>query len=74
MASGVAGFAVFAGLILVLAAMPSRLLGVRLSLGRAVLTGGAGWRSASASGTWSRAASPVLPRWWWCPRRWRRWC
>src|SRR5215475_3467495 len=40
MASG--GFAVFGGLILVLAAVPSRLLGVRFSLGRAVLTGGAG--------------------------------
>src|SRR5215510_1600927 len=42
MASGGAGFAVFAGLILVLAAVPSRLLGVRFSLGRAVLTGSAG--------------------------------
>ena len=42
MTSGVAGFAVFAGLILVLAAVPSRLLGVRFSLGRAVLTGWAG--------------------------------
>src|SRR6516225_3098851 len=42
MASGVGGFAVFAGLILVLAAVPSRLLGVRFSLGRAVLTGSAG--------------------------------
>src|SRR6516165_4322036 len=42
MASGGAGFAVFPGLILVLAAVPSRLLGVRLSLGRAVLTGSAG--------------------------------
>src|SRR5215469_14502979 len=42
MASGVAGFAAFAGLILVLAAVPSRLLGVRFSLGRAVLTGSAG--------------------------------
>ena len=42
MANGVAGFAVFAGLILVLAALPSRLLGVRFSLGRAVLTGSAG--------------------------------
>jgi ubiquinone biosynthesis protein len=42
MASGGAGFAAFAGLIVVLAAVPSRLLGVRLSLGRAVLTGSAG--------------------------------
>ena len=42
MASGVAGFAVFAGLILVLAAVVSRLLGVRFSVGRAVLTGWAG--------------------------------
>src|SRR5215467_4615206 len=42
MASDVAGFAVFAGLILVLAAVPSRLLGARFSLGRAVLTGSAG--------------------------------
>ena len=42
MASGVAGFAVFAGLILVLAAVTSRLLGVRFSVGRAVLTGWAG--------------------------------
>src|SRR6516225_9524724 len=42
MASGVTGFAVFAGLILVLAAVPSRLLGVRFSVGRAVLTGWAG--------------------------------
>src|SRR5215471_14313822 len=42
MASDVAGFAVFAGLILVLPAVPSRLLGVRFSLGRAVLTGWAG--------------------------------
>src|SRR5262249_61893280 len=42
MASGVASFAVFAAMILVLAAVPSRLLGVRFSLGRAVLTGWAG--------------------------------
>jgi len=42
MASGAAGFAVFAGLILVLAAVTSRLLGVRFSVGRAVLTGWAG--------------------------------
>src|SRR5262249_2469570 len=42
MASGVAGFAVFAGQILVLAAVTSRLLGVRFSVGRAVLTGSAG--------------------------------
>src|SRR5215468_1307899 len=42
MASDVAGFAVFTGLILLLAAVPSRLLGVRFSLGRAVLTGWAG--------------------------------
>src|SRR5262249_61528907 len=42
MASGVAGFAVFAAMILVLAAVPSRLLGVRFSVGRAVLTGWAG--------------------------------
>src|SRR5499425_2715444 len=42
MASGAAGFAVFAAMILVLAAVPSRLLGVRFSLGRAVLTGWAG--------------------------------
>src|SRR5262249_43656405 len=42
MASGVASFAVFAGLILVLAAVTSRLLGVRFSVGRAVLTGWAG--------------------------------
>lgn len=42
MASGVAGFAVFVGLMLVLAVVPSRLLGVRFSLGRAVLTGWAG--------------------------------
>ena len=42
MASGGAGFAALAGLILVLAAVPRRLLGVRFSLGRAVLTGWAG--------------------------------
>jgi ubiquinone biosynthesis protein len=42
MASGVAGFAVFVGLMLVLAAVVSRLLGVRFSVGRAVLTGWAG--------------------------------
>src|SRR5215469_6860795 len=42
MASGIAGFAAFAGLILLLAAVVSRLLGVRFSLGRAVLTGWAG--------------------------------
>ena len=42
MASGVAGFAVFVGLMLVLAAVASRLLGVRFSVGRAVLTGWAG--------------------------------
>src|SRR5262245_43179477 len=42
MASDVAGVAFFAGLLLVLAAVPSRLLGVRFSLGRAVLTGWAG--------------------------------
>jgi len=42
MASGGAGFAVFAGQILVLAAVTSRLLGVRFSVGRAVLTGSAG--------------------------------
>src|SRR5215831_6946262 len=42
MTSGGAGFAVSAGLMLVLAAVPSRLLGVRFSLGRAVLTGSAG--------------------------------
>src|SRR5215471_20973015 len=42
MASGVASFAVFAAMILVLAAVPRRLLGVRFSLGCAVLTGWAG--------------------------------
>ena len=42
MASGVAGFAVFVGLMLVLAAVASRLVGVRFSVGRAVLTGFAG--------------------------------
>ena len=63
MASGDAGFAVFAGLILVLAAVTSRLLGVRFSLGRAVLTGWAGLAAGLASGTWSLAVSPVLPRW-----------
>src|SRR5262247_67867 len=42
MTSGGAGLAVSAGLMLVLAAVPSRLLGVRCSLGRAVLTGSAG--------------------------------
>src|SRR5215468_11065944 len=42
MASGVAGFAVFAGQILVLAAVTSRLLGERFSVVGAVLTGWAG--------------------------------
>jgi ubiquinone biosynthesis protein len=50
MASGVAGFALFVGLMLVLAAVASRLLGVRFSVGRAVLTGWAGLASGFGVG------------------------
>jgi hypothetical protein len=61
MASGVAGFAVVAGLMLVLAAVTSRLLGVRFSVGRAVLTGWAGLAAGFGVGCLVRLG--YLARW-----------